>query len=77
MVRRDEIRAVLEEKGPVLKEQRRAVKNLGGKCTAAVKEEERAETSKAGGRRAGRGELTWHGGSESDSRPHLLPQMEQ
>lgn len=58
----------------------RGARELGGNhrnCTAALRGEERVEERKAGGRRAGRGELTWHDGTESDSRPHLLPQMEQ
>lgn len=65
----------------MLKEQERdrGARELGGNHrngTAALKGEEGRE-KKAGGRRAGRGALTWHDGTESDSRPHLLPQMEQ
>lgn len=68
-------------KRPVLKEQERVGKKLGGNHrhyrAAAARTEERVEERKAGGRRAGKGELTWRDGTESDSRPHLLPQMEQ
>lgn len=66
-------------------ERDRGARELGGNhrnytaaaAAAALKGEERREERKAGGRQAGRGELTWHDGTESDSRPHLLPQMEQ
>lgn len=81
--RREEIRrAVLEERGCIERAGERdgGARELGGNhrnCTAALRGKERVEKRKAGGRRAGRGELTWRDGTESDSRPHLLPQMEQ
>lgn len=63
----------------MLKEEERVGKKLGGnhRHYRGVRIEERVEERKAGGRRAGRGELTWRDGTKSDSRPHLLPQKEQ
>lgn len=80
VVRRREAirRAVLEEKACVEREWGRSWEETTDTTEQQQQREQKTEWRRgAGGRRAGKGELTWRDGTESDSRPHLLPQMEQ